>query len=46
MNLRSDQSPLQTELPIELSEALPAPWWAGIVHEETEGNQDTGFWGA
>lgn len=36
----------QMELPLELREAVAAPWWAEAVEWDTEGNQDTGHWGA
>lgn len=36
----------QLELGLELREPVPAPWWAEIVEHETEGDQDTGWWGA
>lgn len=36
----------QLELGLELSELVPAPWWAEIIKHETEGDQDTGWWGA
>lgn len=36
----------QLELGLELSEPVPAPWWTEIIEHETEGNQDTGWWGA
>ena len=36
----------QLQLPLELREPLPAPRWAAVLEEETEGNQDTGFLGA
>lgn len=38
--------PEQLELGLELREPVPAPWWAEIIKHETEGNQDTGWWGA
>lgn len=36
----------QLELGLELREPLPAPRWAEIIEHETEGDQDTGWWGA
>lgn len=39
-----DDGPM--ELPLELREPVPMPWWAEALVWETEGNQDTGHWGA
>lgn len=36
----------QMELSLELREAVAAPRWAEAIMWETEGNQDTGHWGA
>ncbi|MGO2311654.1 MAG: hypothetical protein ACTH6A_06490 [Brachybacterium tyrofermentans] len=36
----------QLELPLELREPVQAPWWADVLQMETEGDQDTGYWGA
>lgn len=36
----------QLELGIEHREPMPAPRWAWALEHETEGNQDTGWWGA
>lgn len=36
----------QLQLPLELSVPVAPPRWAAALEEETEGNQDTGFWGA
>lgn len=38
--------PEQLELGLELRESVPAPRWAWALEQETEGNQDTGSWGA
>lgn len=38
--------PEQLELQLELREPVPEPRWAGALEQETEGNQDTGWWGA
>lgn len=38
--------PEQLELGLELWEPVEAPAWAAALEYETEGNQDTGFWGA
>lgn len=34
------------QLPIELWEPVKAPSWAEAIALETEGNQDSGYWGA
>ena len=36
----------QLQLPLEVREPVAPPRWAAALEEETEGNQDTGFWGA
>ena len=36
----------QLELGLELREPVPAPWWFETIKHETEGDQDTGWWGA
>ena len=36
----------QLELGLELREPALVPWWAEIIEHETEGDQDTGCWGA
>lgn len=36
----------QLELGLELREPVPAPWWAEVIEHETEGDQDTEWWGA
>lgn len=36
----------QLQLPLEHREPVPAPRWAETLEHETEGNQDTGWWGA
>lgn len=36
----------QMELPLELAEPVPAPRWEAALKQETEGNQDRGWWGA
>lgn len=38
--------PEQLELGLELREPVSAPWWAEVIEHETEGDQDTGWWGA
>lgn len=42
----SEQNPEQLELGLELREPVPAPWWAALLERDTEGNQDSGWWGA
>lgn len=42
----NDQHDEQLELGLELREPVLAPSWAGALEKETEGNQDTGWWGA
>lgn len=41
-----DSTVEQPPLPLELREPVPGPRWAGTLERETEGNQDTGWWGA
>lgn len=36
----------QLELGLEIREPAPAPWWSQVIKRETEGDQDTGWWGA
>ena len=36
----------QLELGLELREPALVPWWAQAIEQETEGDQDTGWWGA
>lgn len=36
----------QLELSLELREPVPAPRWVAALERETEGDQDTGWWGA
>lgn len=38
--------PEQLELGLELREPVPAPWWSQAIEHETEGDQDTRWWGA
>ena len=38
--------PEQLELGLELYEPVPVPWWSQAIEHETEGDQDTGWWGA
>ena len=38
--------PEQLELGLELRAPVRAPWWAEVIEHETEGDQDTGWWGA
>lgn len=38
--------PEQLQLPLEHREPVSAPRWAWAIEQETEGNQDTGSWGA
>lgn len=40
------EEPEQLELGLEIREPAPTPWWARLVEHETEGDQDTGWWGA
>lgn len=40
------ETPEQLQLPLEHREPVEPPRWAAALEEETEGNQDTGFWGA
>ena len=44
MNDRQDVE--QLELGLEVREPVPVPWWAELIEHETEGDQDTGWWGA
>lgn len=36
----------QLQLALELREPSAPPRWAWALEQETEGNQDSGFWGA
>lgn len=40
------EEPEQLELDLEIREPAPTPWWFQVVEHETEGDQDTGWWGA
>ena len=44
--MNDQQHPEQLQLPLEHREPVPAPSWAGALEHETEGDQDTGWWGA
>lgn len=35
----------QLPLPLELREPVAAPAWTAALEQETEGDQDTGWWG-
>lgn len=44
--MTGQEVPEQLELGLDLWEPVAAPVWAAALEQETEGNQDTGFWGA
>ena len=43
MHLDADEQP---QVPLNLTEPVPVPWWASIIEYETEGSQETGWWEA